>query len=58
MKTKPLRIYLEHFICAWVDLAVAIVWVMTLGLYRPNWDFDAIAFFRRRELHKKLKEQG
>lgn len=38
----------DNFVAAWISLAVAIVYVCTLGFYRPWWDFDFCVYVARR----------
>lgn len=39
----------------WLDMVCGIIGVLTLGFYRPWWDFDYRAWSSKKELKRKLK---
>lgn len=58
MKHKTL-VYIGSFVSAWLELAQAIVTILTLCIYRPWWDFQFICWYQQivmKHLKKDTKD--
>lgn len=51
-----MRIY--NFIAAWTDLADGVVGILTLGFYRPGWDYRLMLWHSKKALVKKIKNDA
>jgi hypothetical protein len=44
----------QCWIAAWVDVIVGLIGVISLGFYRPWWDFSYSCWITKRNLKKKM----
>jgi len=50
--------FFRSYVQAWIELVVAIIWILSFSYYRPWWDFKYIAFISKRDLEKRIKANG
>ena len=47
----------QGWLLSWVDLAVAMVVILSLGWFRPRWGFDATYLFSKRNTEREIRER-
>jgi len=45
---------IECWIMAWVDLACALISILTFTLWMPSWYFDVMAYFVQKKIEKSI----
>lgn len=48
----------QNWLCAWADMIVGLISIITLTYYRPWWDFDLRCYFTKLNLTNKMKRKN
>ena len=51
-----MRVY--HFVSAWIDLADGVVGILTLGFYRPGWDYRFMLWHSKKVMAKRIESDA
>lgn len=57
MKYPKFRHWVDAMCCALAGLLDNLVVLVTLGVFRPNWEMTCIRYFRIKDLKIRIKEQ-
>ena len=57
MNYPLLRYWVSAMVCAFVEVAENLVVLVSLGALRPFWVIPCIAYFCKRDLQQRIKEQ-